>query len=427
MVLLPAVFGCKRVPKEGYPAPTDATPATAAEQQAPTDLPAPSDVAAPPADAQKSDTGLAWKVLKEGQGGDKPNKWDSVEVHYTGWTTDGKMFDSSRKRGRPATFPLKAVIPGWTEGMQLMTAGEQRRFWIPTELAYNNQPGKPQGMLVFDVELLSIKKGPEPIAAPNDVAQAPADAQKTASGLQYKFLTKGSNKTKPDPWDRVEVHYTGWTTDGEMFDSSQQRGRPATFPVDGVISGWTEGLQLMSPGDKARFWIPAELAYGETPERPGAPAGALTFDVELLQIFEQPEPPKTPENVSGPPANAKKTESGLAYLVLEKGKGTKHPKATDQVEVHYTGWTTDGKMFDSSVTRGRPATFFLNRVIPGWTEGVQLMVEGEKARFWIPGKLAYGDTPQRPGAPAGMLVFDVELIKINETAAMTNPHAGHGH
>ena len=76
--------------------------------------------------------------------------------------------------------------------------------------------------------------------------------------------------------------------------------------------------------------------------------------------------------------------------------------------VHYSGWTTDGKMFDSSVTRGQPATFPLDGVIGGWTEGVQLMVEGEKARFWIPEKLAY----KGERAPYGMLVFDIELIKI---------------
>ena len=88
---------------------------------------------------------------------------------------------------------------------------------------------------------------------------------------------------------------------------------------------------------------------------------------------------------------------------------TPKPTATSQVEVHYSGWTTDGQMFDSSVMRGSPATFPLNRVIPGWTEGVQLMVVGEKRRFWIPVELAYGG---RPGAPAGMLVFDVELLEI---------------
>jgi peptidylprolyl isomerase len=144
----------------------------------------------------------------------------------------------------------------------------------------------------------------------------------------------------------------------------------------------------------------------------GRPAGMLVFDVELIEIDEQPEPPpppKTPEDVAAAPADAEVTESGLASKVLEKGTGDSHPLATSQVTVHYSGWTTDGKLFDSSVVRGQPASFPLNRVIAGWTEGLQLMVVGEKRRFWIPEKLAYQG---RPGAPPGMLVFDVELISF---------------
>jgi hypothetical protein len=121
------------------------------------------------------------------------------------------------------------------------------------------------------------------------------------------------------------------------------------------------------------------------------------------------KPIPAPPDVKAPPAKAEKTPSGLASLVLQPGKGKAHPKATSDVTVHYTGWTTDGKMFDSSVSRGEPSTFPLDKVIKGWTEGVQLMVVGEKRRFWIPEALAYGG---RPGAPAGMLVFDVELISI---------------
>lgn len=251
------------------------------------------------------------------------------------------------------------------------------------------------------------------IPVPGDVAAPPKDAQKTASGLASKVLTPGTGKEHPKNEDRVKVHYTGWTTDGKQFDSSVERGEPATFGVTQVIKGWTEGLKLMVVGEKRRFWIPAELAYGETPRRPGAPAGALTFDVELLEIIPAPKPPEVPEDVAAPPKNAKKTASGLAYRVLKKGTGKVHPTATSRVSVHYSGWTTDGKMFDSSVMRGEPTSFGLNQVIPGWTEGVQLMVEGEKTRFWIPGKLAYGDTPSRPGAPAGTLVFDIELLGIH--------------
>jgi FKBP-type peptidyl-prolyl cis-trans isomerase len=118
-----------------------------------------------------------------------------------------------------------------------------------------------------------------------------------------------------------------------------------------------------------------------------------------------------PADVKAPPGDAQTTPSGLAWKVLTPGQGTLHPKASDQVTVHYTGWTTNGIMFDSSVQRGAPATFSLNGVIAGWTEGVQLMVAAEKSRFWIPAELAYGNNPT-DGRPAGMLVFDIELLKI---------------
>lgn len=118
---------------------------------------------------------------------------------------------------------------------------------------------------------------------PNDVAAAPADAGITASGLQHKILREGTGGTKPQATDVVTVHYSGWTTDGKLFDSSVKRGQPASFPLNGVIAGWTEGLQLMVEGEKRRFWIPAKMAYGENPPA-GYPAGTLVFDVELIKI-----------------------------------------------------------------------------------------------------------------------------------------------
>ncbi|HEX3773086.1 MAG TPA: FKBP-type peptidyl-prolyl cis-trans isomerase [Polyangiaceae bacterium] len=250
---------------------------------------------------------------------------------------------------------------------------------------------------------------PNSIPAPPDVAKPPADAKVTASGLSTKVLTAGKGKDHPGQDDRVKVDYTGWTTDGKMFDSSVARGTPTTFGVGQVIPGWTEGLKLMVVGEKRRLWIPGKLAYGDKPQMGGAPSGPLTFDVELLEIMK---PPTVPEDVKAPPKSAKKTASGLYYRVLTPGKGKDHPSATSRVTVNYSGWTTDGKMFDSSVARGEPATFSLNQVIKGWTEGVQLMVVGEKTRFWIPAELAYGDKPARPGAPSGELVFDIELLNI---------------
>jgi FKBP-type peptidyl-prolyl cis-trans isomerase len=131
--------------------------ATVASAQTTTmNMTAPADVAAPPADAVKTPSGLASKVIKPGSGKVHPAKTDTVTVHYTGWTTDGKMFDSSVPRGEPSTFPLDQVIAGWTEGLQLMVAGETRRLWIPEQLAYRGQH-EPKGMLVFDVELIKIQ------------------------------------------------------------------------------------------------------------------------------------------------------------------------------------------------------------------------------------------------------------------------------
>ena len=248
----------------------------------------------------------------------------------------------------------------------------------------------------------SAQTAPKAIPPPADVAAAPADASKTRSGLATKVIKPGNGKTHPTRTDLVTVHYTGWTTDGKMFDSSVARGTPATFPLDRVIAGWTEGVQLMVPGETRRLWIPEPLAYQGQRD----PRGMLVFDVELISFIESPT--QAPADVKAPPSDAKKTASGLAYKVIKAGGGARRPGAKSQVTVHYSGWTTDGKLFDSSVTRGQPATFPVDGVIAGWSEGVQLMVEGEKTRFWIPEPLAYkGQSP-----PYGMLVFDVELLKI---------------
>ena len=123
---------------------------TLKETDAPKTIPAPPDVAAPPADALRTPSGLASKVLQIGLGRTHPTLRSRVTVHYTGWTTDGQMFDSSVLRNKTENFGLTQVIPGWTE---------KRRFWIPGALAYDNIPGSngPKGMLVFDIELILIQ------------------------------------------------------------------------------------------------------------------------------------------------------------------------------------------------------------------------------------------------------------------------------
>ncbi|MBL4635299.1 MAG: FKBP-type peptidyl-prolyl cis-trans isomerase, partial [Kofleriaceae bacterium] len=177
-------------------------------QYAPGTIPAPDDVAAPPADAIKTAKGVYYKLLSStltpGQAREIPNASDTVTVHYTGWTTDGKMFDSSRTRGKTIEFRLNGVIAGWTDGLQQMAVGENVRFWIPEDLAYKGRSGAPKGMLVFDVELLGIKQAPK---VPDDLKRAPKTALKTRRGIKYKFLKRGTGGQRPNAWDKVTAHY----------------------------------------------------------------------------------------------------------------------------------------------------------------------------------------------------------------------------
>jgi peptidylprolyl isomerase len=141
------------------------------------------------------------------------------------------------------------------------------------------------GLLVM---ALGCGSPPDPFAPPPDVAAPPADAQRTPSGIASKMLRVGVGAVKPTPRSTVKVNYTLWTTDGKFWESSLKAspGRPAepvTFSLDGVIPGWTEGLQLMVAGEKRRFWIPGNLAYGDTGP-PDEPRGMLVFDIELLEI-----------------------------------------------------------------------------------------------------------------------------------------------
>jgi peptidylprolyl isomerase len=253
--------------------------AAAAGAQTRTVPPTPSDVAAPPADAQKSATGVASRLITPGGGTEKPEPTDIITVHYTGWSSDGKMFDSSIQRGTPATFPIARVLPGWRECVLQMTVGETRRCWVPEAQGYRGAANRPKGTTVFDIELIETRRSPD--IPPPDVAAPPADAKKTATGISYKVLKEGTGGRHPQAWSRVTVHYTGWTTDGKMFDTSLTRGGPMTMSLEDVIRGWTEGVQLMVEGERTRFWIPENLAYkGES----GSPKGMLVFDIELVRI-----------------------------------------------------------------------------------------------------------------------------------------------
>jgi peptidylprolyl isomerase len=259
--------------------------------------------------------------------------------------------------------------------------------------------------LGFSHPALAQADGSASMAA--QVETPPADAVKTDSGLAYKVTQPGRGSVHPTPNDLVKVVTLFWTK--ESVESKPSSLSTPTQPIlvgAILVPGLREALALMTTGQKMRLWLPEKLAFAGAANKPKGP---LMVDVMLLDIITVPA---TPPDVAAPPAGAKKTKSGLASMVLKPGTGTAHPKASSTVTVHYTGWTTDGKMFDSSVIKGQPLSIPLNgEIIKGWSEGVQLMVVGESRRLWIPGRLAYDGSEQKD-VPKGMLVFDIELIAI---------------
>ena len=364
------------------------------------EIQAPVDVAMPPASAVKTESGIARVMLKENPDGARIRPDDWIMVHYTGWTTDGKMFDSSKISGKPAVFPIEQLIPGMREALQRGREGDAMRVWIPEELAYKGVPGAPQGTLVFEFEIIQRVTPEVPPLTPTPEAIALHDS------LAYQILSENHDAERILPSDTVTLDFIAWKASGERFHSSLEAGEPLIAPVHALFPGFRDVLVHAHEGDIVVIWVPQAL--GICPS--GDPiSGDLVFSLEISSVKHQTPGLEAPEDVAVPPDDAQKTASGLAYKCLSKGEGDEHPTASSRVRVHYTGWTSDGEMFDSSVERGEPAEFGLNQVIAGWTEGVQLMAVGDKYRFWIPENLAYRGMP---GAPAGQLTFDVELIAV---------------
>jgi peptidylprolyl isomerase len=237
-------------------------------------------------------------------------------------------------------------------------------------------------------------------APPADLKTPPADAQMRADGLVSKQLEAGTGGEHPGDSDFVHIHYAVWkASDGSVIDYTRTE-IPTFVEMSKLLPGMRETFAMMTPGERRRAWIPSRLGAGKI-----AADDMFVIDAQLVDVVH---PPSTPADLTAPPA-ATKTNSGLAYKILAPGTGTVHPRRRDKVVVNYSGWTTDGRMIDSSIVKGEPAELSLEQVIPGWVEGLEMMTEGEKVRLWIPQKLAYKG---QAGLPAGMLVFDVELIKI---------------
>jgi peptidylprolyl isomerase len=233
-----------------------------------------------------TDSGLKYRITEHGDG-ELPKTGDRVVVHYTGKLEDGTKFDSSLDRNEPFTFELGAgqVIKGWDEGIALLHKGDKATFIIPPKLGYGSREMgsiPANSTLVFDVELVDILPAIK-IESFNIEGKASII---TDSGLKYYLVKEGTGKQAAAS-DEVTVHYTGYFEDGSIFDSSVKRAQPFKFTLGmgRVIAGWDEGIALMKIGDKMRFVIPYQLAYGEK-GYPGVipPKATLIFDVDLLEI-----------------------------------------------------------------------------------------------------------------------------------------------
>lgn len=372
-------------------------------------------VAQPPADAE-SITGVPEaptavvkiKRLTAGSG-PRPGRNDLVTINLDGWRLNGDTFLSTRTRHRPVQQSLAMLAPGFAVAVTTMQKGEKAMLWVPAAVGYNGTPVGPAEDAVYQVELIDFDPAP---ATPPDVAAIPPTAKRTASGLASLVVTPGTGKVRPRSYDGVTFHYTGWSSAGRIFDSSELRKRPKQSPMYREWRGIEEALTQMVVGERRRVWLPRAApgaAAALVEEQAGLPDGTLCFELTLLEIQPGHPIPAAPADVAAPPADALATPGGVRYRVLKAGTGAVHPVDTDIVEVAYTGWAADGRPFDSTVIRGQPIKLMVSRALPGWTEGIKTMVAGQTSRLWVPEALAFKG---EPGQPHGTVVFDLTLVQI---------------
>jgi len=232
----------------------------------------------------------------------------------------------------------------------------------------------------------------------------------TPSGVKIEIIKPGSGP-KAEAGNMVSVHYTGRLTNDSVFDDSRKRGRPIRFTLGKgqVIKGWDEAIAYLHQGDIARITIPPDMAYGDRDLGVIPPNSTLIFDIELLEVIPIVKP--EPFNVYG--LDTTTYESGLKIIVIRKGEGPT-AKPGDKVTVHYSGYFTDGRMFDSSVERAMPISLKAGtgQVIKGWDEALLKLPKGTKARIILPPALAYGDREIGPIPANSTLVFDIEIIEV---------------
>lgn len=241
------------------------------------------------------------------------------------------------------------------------------------------------------------------------------------SGLSYVILKEGAGAS-PAMKDKVEFHVVGSLPGGKVWQDSRQRGQAIVVEVERLeqFKGLQDSILAMKPGERRKVVCPPATAFGENGGGPIPPSATVLLDLELIKVTTEADvkaelQKKVDQLIARVETETKQkptaTATGLMYVVVAEGTGAT-PKPENTVKVHYTGWLADGTKFDSS-RDGDPAEFPLNRVIPGWTEGVGMMKVGEKRMLIIPPELGYGERGFPPTIPAqSPLLFEVELLEI---------------
>lgn len=248
-------------------------------------LPAPKPLAGPPANAVETAGGMSYLVLKPAADASRLASGPFIEFTADVWSADGVTRANSKVAGPQLVLVqrLAREQPGLARALLTSPVGETRRWWFHADRLKPGYAGMPDLPHVVDLTVLGAKA---PVQTPTDVSAPPADALRTASGIAYKVLKRGPGGAKPTPSSTIDIHYSGWTTSGYLFDSSVVRDERAVFPLQQLIAGWQEGVPLMSRGDTFRFWIPGNLAYDSAPPASSSPRGMLVFDITLYDFTE---------------------------------------------------------------------------------------------------------------------------------------------
>ncbi len=269
-----AVFGQSRplapAPAQA-PAPKPLTPLPAA--------PSAQELAAPPAGATKLPSGISTRLLRAGKGTDSPRPQDWVFFFAIGRRTDGTVVQNTFDKPDPSRLAMYKLIPVWQSALAAMVAGEQRRFWFPAEVAPKNPTTGASEAVVFDLELVHVLKM---IDAPTSLKTPDPKAKQVGLGSWTLTTKDGKGGPKATRQDAALLNLTLWNDAGQVLTASAVDGRPSLFPLDRVMTSFADCVEGMTVGEVRRCWISASGNEGF----PGAPKGALIFELELLNLAD---------------------------------------------------------------------------------------------------------------------------------------------